>query len=161
MMLNNMMAPYPGNFGPSVMPTQPVMPTSAPGMGYNPYAPNAAPSSPQPEFDWIRVPSLDDLKNVVVQPNGKAWVMLQNEPIFAVKTADAMGLASTQIFRFEPYTPQTQQAPAQSEFAPLSVVQQMQAQLQQLTTELDALKGGTNNGKPTKQSVPATANGQS
>lgn len=163
-MMNNPMSPYPGSFGPSMIPTQPVMPTSVPGPGFNPYVPGNFPA-PQPstqpaEFDWIRVNNLDDVRNVTVPPNGKAWIMLQNDPIFVVKTADAMGLATTQAFRFEPYNPpapQTQQTSAQGEFAPLSVVQQMQARLDQLTTELDTLKGGTQNGKPVKQSVSTTA----
>lgn len=147
---------YPGMYGAPVMPTQPVMPTSMPAPNPNPYSvsafmPQNNPAPAAPEMDWIRVPSFDNIKDVYVQPNGKAWIMLQNEPIFAVKTADAMGLASTQAFRFEPYNPETRKT--DQEFAPLDIVMQMQTQIQLLSSELDALKGGTQNGKPVKQSV--------
>lgn len=96
------MMPYPGTFGmQSPMPTQPVMPTQA--SPYNPYMPQAAQPVKAPEFDWIRVNSMDDAKNVSVPPGQKAWIMLQNDPIFVVKSANDMGLATTQAFKFEPY----------------------------------------------------------
>lgn len=147
------MMPYPGAFGmPSQMPTQPVMPTQA--SPYNPYMPQAAQPVKAPEFDWIRVNSMDDVKNVSVPPGQKAWIMLQNDPIFVVKSANDMGLATTQAFKFEPYNPQQQQAPA-AEYAPMSVVQQLQQQIETLSSELNALKGGITRGKPVKQSASA------
>ena len=54
--------------------------------------------------DWIRVNTMDDVANITVQPGKQAWIMLQNEPIFVVKSADAMGLATTDAFRFEKIT---------------------------------------------------------
>lgn len=147
------MMPYPGAFGmPSQMPTQPVMPTQ-PSM-YNPYAPQPVQPVKSAEFDWIRVNSMDDVKNVSVPPGQKAWIMLQNDPIFVVKSANDMGLATTQAFKFEPYNPQQQQAPA-AEYAPMSVVQQLQQQIETLSSELNALKGGMTRGKPVKQSASA------
>lgn len=63
-----------------------------------------AQNTPQSNVDWIRVNTMDDIANITVQPGKQAWIMLQNEPIFAVKTADAMGLATVDAFRFEKIT---------------------------------------------------------
>lgn len=134
------------------MPTQPVMPTQMP-----PY-PQFTQVQQGQEFDWIRVNTLEDVKNVSVAPGKKAWIMLQNDPVFVVKSANDMGLATTQAFKFEPYDPQQQaaQAPA-AEYAPLSVVQQLQARIDELTAELNAMKGGVTRGKPVKQSAGTAA----
>lgn len=146
--------PYPMTPGMQAqMPTQPVMPTQMP-----PYPQFQQPQQPVQEFDWIRVNTLEDVKNVSVAPGKKAWIMLQNDPIFVVKSANDMGLATTQAFRFEPYNPQQQaaQAPA-AEYAPLSAVQQLQARIDELTTELNTLKGGTARGKSVKQPAGTAA----
>lgn len=67
---------------------------------YNPYQ--------QSNIDWIMVQSIDQVESIAVQPNRKAWVMVQNEPIFALRTADAMGLVTTELYKFEKYErPQT------------------------------------------------------
>ena len=59
----------------------------------------------QQSFDWIPVPNVKAVENVNVQPGGKAWVMVQNEPIFALRTADQMGLVTTNDYRFEKIEP--------------------------------------------------------
>lgn len=59
----------------------------------------------QQSFDWIPVPNVKAVENVNVQPGGKAWVMVQNEPIFALRTADQMGLVTTSYYRFEKIDP--------------------------------------------------------
>lgn len=56
-------------------------------------------------LDWIMVQTIDQVESVAVQPNTKAWIMVQNEPIFALRTADAMGLTITEYYRFEKYEP--------------------------------------------------------
>ena len=40
-----------------------------------------------------------------VPSGGKAWVMVQNEPVFALRTADNMGLVTTDYYRFEKIDP--------------------------------------------------------
>lgn len=68
-------------------------------------APQQAQSVPQStqhsNMDWIRVNTMEDVERVTVQPNGKAWIMLANEPVFVLKTADGMGLTTTDAYRFE------------------------------------------------------------
>lgn len=65
---------------------------------------NRANIQPQTNMDWIRVNSMEDVERVTVQPNSKAWIMLANEPIFVLKTADGMGLTTTDAYRFEKVT---------------------------------------------------------
>lgn len=58
-------------------------------------------NAPQTNMDWIRVNTMEDVERVTVQPNSKAWIMLANEPVFVLKTADGMGLTTTDAYRFE------------------------------------------------------------
>lgn len=57
------------------------------------------------QMDWIQVQSIEQVESVAVQPNTKAWIMVQNEPVFALRQADAMGLVNTDYYRFEKYEP--------------------------------------------------------
>lgn len=51
--------------------------------------------------DWIQVATAQQVEQVSVQPGGKAWVMVQNAPVFALRVADNMGLVTTDYYRFE------------------------------------------------------------
>lgn len=55
--------------------------------------------------DWITVQNIANIEQVQVQPGAKAWVMVQNEPVFALRVADQMGLVTTSYYRFEKYDP--------------------------------------------------------
>lgn len=57
----------------------------------------------QSNLDWIMVQNVDEIDQIVVQPGQKAWIMVQNEPIFALRTANNMGLVSTETYKFEKY----------------------------------------------------------
>lgn len=61
--------------------------------------------NPYSNMDWIIVQGLDQVETIAVQPNQKAWIMVQNEPIFALRTADGMGLVKTELYKFEKYEP--------------------------------------------------------
>lgn len=99
--------------------------------GVNPYSPYGypmpGPGGPQSQFmgqglsqptqplqtaqsgpDWVMAPTIKDVDHVNVNPSGKAWVMVQNEPVFALRTADQMGLVTTSYYRFEKYDPAAQ-----------------------------------------------------
>lgn len=54
---------------------------------------------------WVFVPRVDDIVNVTVQPGGKAWIMAQDQPVFAVRSADQLGVTQTDYYRFEKYSP--------------------------------------------------------
>lgn len=51
--------------------------------------------------DWIRVATAQQVEQVSVQPGNKAWVMVENMPVFALRVADNMGLVTTDYYRFE------------------------------------------------------------
>lgn len=112
---------YPMN--PSQMPYQPAQ--SPFGMGginnmqqslgsFNrpqmPYQPTQQ-QTPQSNMDWIRVNTMEDVKNINIQPSTKAWIMLSSEPIFVLKQADGMGITTTEAYRFEKVTDDSQKAP--------------------------------------------------
>lgn len=82
-----------GGLGGFQAPYQPTM--------QRPQMPQAQQSGP----DWVMAPTLADVEHVNVAPGSKAWVMVQNEPIFALRTADQMGLVTTSYYRFEKYEP--------------------------------------------------------
>lgn len=62
-------------------------------------------------IDWIMVQTVDQINQVIVQPNQKAWIMVQNEPVFAVRSADQVGLTNTEIYKFEKYERENQPMP--------------------------------------------------
>lgn len=62
---------------------------------------------------WIVVPTVQQIEQVSVQPNGKAWIMAQNEAIFALRSADQMGLVTTDYYRFEKINPEQMQQSGQ------------------------------------------------
>lgn len=72
----------------------------------NPYAErlNAMERMTQMQHDnvnWIRVGGIEEVKNIIVQPNSTAWAMDNNEPIFYVKTADSMGVCNIEAYKYE------------------------------------------------------------
>lgn len=62
--------------------------------------------------DWIMAPSIKQVEQVSVQPGQKAWIMVQNAPVFALRTADNMGLVTTDYYRFEKFNPGDSAEPA-------------------------------------------------
>lgn len=81
------------------------MGTQAPGMQQN------TPQGPQNGPGWIMAQTVKQVEQVSVQPGQKAWIMVQNEPVFALRTADNMGLITTDYYRFEKFDPSA--APAE------------------------------------------------
>lgn len=65
----------------------------------------------EPKTPWTMVPSLADVDKVSVQPGETKWIMVQSDPIFAVKTANAMGYAPAEYYRFEQIDPAGLTAP--------------------------------------------------
>lgn len=64
--------------------------------------------SQQSNMDWIMVSDVKSVDSVSVQPGQKAWVMAQNEPVFALRTANQLGLVTTEYYKFERYDPNAQ-----------------------------------------------------
>lgn len=99
-----------------------------------------------------QVATIEQVEQVQLMPGEKKIILVQNAPIMAIRIADQMGLVQTEYRKLEAFDPRQAQ-PAQTEYAPLSEVEQLKVQMQQLYNELNAIKGDSNNGKPSKQSV--------
>lgn len=65
------------------------------------------PVAPQPSGDpgWVMVQTVDQVEHVSIQPGQKAWIMVQNDQVFALRVADQMGLTTTDYYRFEKFDP--------------------------------------------------------
>lgn len=66
---------------------------------------------------FLMVPTIADVDKVVAQSGETRWIMVQNDAVIAVKTANAMGYATTEYYRltkFDPTTPRT--APQNPEY---------------------------------------------
>ena len=94
------------------------------------FMPQQPPQPPQSGPDWIMAQTMAQVEQVAVQPGQKAWVMVQNEPIFALRVADQMGLITTNYYRFEPYDPAAAKQPA-AEYITRQEFEKMVAQLKE------------------------------
>lgn len=83
-------------------------------------------NAPQSGPDWVMAPTVKQVEQVSVQPGQKAWIMVQNEPVFALRTADNMGLVTTDYYRFEKYDPAS--VPVESPIAYVTA-EQLEARL--------------------------------
>lgn len=107
------------------------------GSGYtspmqsSPYRLPVAPQGQMNSMDWIRVPNVPDVEQVSVQPGQTAWIMVQNNSVFAVRMADPMGMVTTKYFQF-------------AEFDPRQADQQKQNSIEQRLSRLEAIVNGTN-----------------
>lgn len=62
-----------------------------------------APQTMQSGPDWVQVPNIKQVEQISVTPGGRAWIMVQNEPVIALRVADQMGLVSTTYYKkYEP-----------------------------------------------------------
>lgn len=64
---------------------------------------------PQSNMEWIPVQTVQQVEQVQVNAGCKAWIMVQNKPIFALRTADNMGLVTTDYYEFKKINPNQQQ----------------------------------------------------
>lgn len=95
----------------------------------------------QTNMDWIRVPNLQDIDQVTVQPGQTAWVMTQNTNVFAVRSADQMGITNTRYFQFSEFDPRGADQQKQAEW------ELKQSNFEQRLARLEAIFDGT---EPTK-----------
>ena len=95
----------------------------------SPYSPRMQ----QTNMDWIRVPNLADIEQVTVQPGQTAWVMAQNANVFAVRSADQMGIINTRYFQFTEFDPRAADQQKQIN------IEQQQANFEQRLRRLEAI----------------------
>lgn len=65
---------------------------------------------------FTMVPTIADVDKVVTQPGETKWIMVQNDPVLAVKTANAIGYASSEYYRLTKIDPSTMQTPAETQY---------------------------------------------
>lgn len=91
----------------------------------------------QTNMDWIRVPNIGDIDQVTVQPGQTAWVMAQNTNVFAVRSADQMGIINTRYFQFAEFDPRAADQQKQTN------IEQQQANFEQRLRRLEAIFDAT------------------
>lgn len=99
-------------------------------MGYNPMQqPTMQQNAPQSEMTYVLpVASVKEFDTVTIQPGRRALLMAQNDPYIAFKSADAMGMVTTNLYRLEPVTADQINGPA-PEYVTRSEFQQTIQQL--------------------------------
>lgn len=101
----------------------------SPGMMQN----NAQPQ--QNTMEVIPVQTIQQVEQVQVQPGQRKMVLVQNEPIIANRTADSMGLVTTDYFRLERFDPNA--IPAQN----YVTVEQLEERLSAFADSLKPTRG--------------------
>lgn len=69
-------------------------------------------SPPVASPTFLQVGTAKDFDNVTIQPGRQALIMAQNDPYIAFKSADAMGMVTTSLYRLEPVTADQINGPA-------------------------------------------------
>lgn len=59
----------------------------------------------------LQVSTIKQVEQAPVQPGGKALVLVANEPVIAMRTADNMGITSTDYYHIERFDPESQAMP--------------------------------------------------
>ena len=103
-------------------------------MGYNfiPQPQQMQQNASQSDATYVLpVASVKDFDSVTIQPGRRALIMAQNEPYIAFKTADAMGMVQTSLYKIEPVTAD-QMAQPSTEYATKTELNQLQQVVQQI-----------------------------
>lgn len=72
----------------------------------------------------LQVATIKQVEQAPVQPGGKALVLVANEPVIAMRTADNMGITSTDYYHIERFDPEVQAAPVAAEYVTRAEFQQ-------------------------------------
>lgn len=86
---------------PQMAQQQAFSPTVMPGIT-TPTNPSVTPPNSPPAV--MQVATAKDFDSVTIQPGRQALIMAQNDPYIAFKSADAMGMVQTSLYRIEPVT---------------------------------------------------------
>lgn len=85
---------------------------------------------------FLQVGTTREFDSVTIQPGRQALIMAQNDPYIAFKSADAMGMVTTSLYRLEPVTAEQMNGPA-VEYATKGELAQLQQVVQQLIDGLN------------------------
>ena len=87
----------------------PSMPQPAPGM-------NIPQNTPPNGMEVVPVPTIQQVEQVGLQPGQRKLIMVQNEPVVASRSADNMGLITTEYYRLEKFVPGAVSAPQAADY---------------------------------------------
>lgn len=72
----------------------------------------------------LQVSTIKQVEQAPVQPGGKALVLVANEPVIAMRSADNMGLTTTDYYHIEKFDPDAASVPSTAEFVTRAEFQQ-------------------------------------
>lgn len=93
----------------------------------------------------LSVATIKQVEQVPVQPGRQVLVMVQNDPVIAMRTADQMGLVQTDYYHIQRFDPE-QTAPSQ-EYATKTELAQLQGVVQQILDGMGNKSTGRTNKK--------------
>lgn len=86
------------------------------GYPQNMYMPNNATSQATGGMEVVPVSLIQQVEQVQVQPGQRKMVLVQNEPVIASRSADNMGLVTTEYYRLEKFIPGASVAPQAGDY---------------------------------------------
>lgn len=79
----------------------------------------------------LQVATIKQVEQAPVQPGGKALVLVANEPVIAMRTADSMGLTTTDYYHIERFDPDAANTAPTGDFVTRAEFQQALASIAQ------------------------------
>lgn len=67
-------------------------------------------------MEVVPVPTIQQVEQVGLQPGQRKMVLVQNEPVVASRSADNMGLVTTEYYRLEKFVPGASFAPQTGDY---------------------------------------------
>lgn len=150
-MYGNPYAPSPMAPGPVPMNFQSGFQPNLPPFLQGPQAPAQQMTSGQLGMSVGQVATVENVEQIQLQPNERRIVMVQSQPVIAMRSADNMGLVSTRYFQLVEFDPRSAQTETAAEYAPLAAVQELRTQIADLSQQLSDLRGAVRNEKPTSK----------
>lgn len=92
----------------------------------------------QTGMDVAYVPDLHSVEQLQLAPGQRKLVLVQNEPVVAMRVADSMGLVSTDYYRLEKFSPTDAIQPkVENDYI---TKEQLEARLSEMFEQLTAMK---------------------
>lgn len=89
--------------------------------------------------DILYVPDLRSVDNVQILPMQKKLVMVQNEPVIAMRVSDSMGLVTTDYYRLEKFDPVKAVCHSPENTSDYITKDQLEARLSEMFEQLSAM----------------------
>lgn len=89
--------------------------------------------------DILYVPDLRSVDNVQILPMQKKLIMVQNEPVIAMRVSDSMGLVTTDYYRLEKFDPAKAVCSSPENTSDYITKDQLEARLSEMFEQLSAM----------------------